>query len=142
MQNKATFEKAKALEAAGFPQPAPQVGQIWHTRRFGSAYLICRVLNDQVQFTNIQTGSISLAPCLEIVDACVYAPDATDILKELGRLWNLYYDKMPNREMPLARWAVTYDGVNAYGEVHYHENPADACADAYLLKNTRHASPA
>lgn len=108
-----TFETAKRLAEAGFPQPSPDYGQTWYTHD-GSP------------------GSVtSLSKWSD--NGEVFAPAATDILRELPG-WNLCYDTVIG-------WHVWFDDVAEwdYCEPPFfkHENPAEAAAQAWFYENKK-----
>ena len=118
------FGTAKRLKKAGFPQPEKRIGQIWYGDRLNGAFrnycpfFIGKMLNSY--------------RCLDgqriLLENHIFASTATDILKELGRSWNLFFDSSTSR--PRA-WICFSDGMqdpNMFQDA----NPAEACAAAWL----------
>lgn len=124
MRNIVNFETAVRLKGAGFPQPEiAQKGQFWYDQK-GSVQIIYfdPILPDEFceQFK---------------AKGWVYAPDATDILEQLGQMFVLFYDECPK----IKDWfcAKTSD---VFGEIQVplgHKNPAEAAALAWLEVNEK-----
>lgn len=132
--NVVTFETAKKLKEAGFPQPEYKTGQVW----YGTAGLTTQIVGttygkDSPEFFNPHTA---VTQTISHHFDFTFAPSATDILKELGRTFNLYYDSMPNAENP-SLWTCFCDGLFVCVDPQYHENPAEACAASWLQKNEK-----
>ena len=106
MNNHATPETAWKLKNSGFPQPETNRHQIW--------YDTDKVPFEATEFSNLDSRYFA------------YAPTATDILKELGHEYSIrfYLKKFEARRIVSGRI------INRY----LHENPAEACALAYLDK--------
>lgn len=83
MQNFVSFETAKRLKQAGFPQPEYETGQFW----YGDTGKLC-VITHAGEYL---TGFTVLNGLREIWDLegkdsdAVFAPTATDILREIGK---------------------------------------------------------
>lgn len=126
MQNHVTPATAQRLKNAGFPQPKFAFGQFWYSQ------------NEQVNIyvraarPNIETHHFvgeTLTTQHYKADQVIYAPTATDILRQLGEDVTLSYGH--------GYWLC---GIFC-GEDFTHENPAEAAALAWLSKHEKnHAS--
>ena len=134
MNNVVSFETAKRLEAAGFPQPAPQVGQMWYPRHLGALCLIIHANETGPSWLvvgNVESGSISRFTPEALVSALVYAPSVTDILNHLRGNYRLSCSNSGwwcDRVEELPDLADGFKVVECYND----ENPAEACAAAWL----------
>lgn len=93
MKDTATFETAARLKEAGFPQPTPEAGQFWYNPDFGP-FLVGKLWMVDGRLRNIfypDTGKV-VNKEIRLFPDCVFAPTATDILRELGPLFDLSYD--------------------------------------------------
>ncbi len=112
MEHITTPETAQRLKMAGFPQPEPTPGQIWHC-------------GCDFEWPTIVATSDMLVDGVEdgVIDTkyALYAPTATDILRELGKGWVLVYDTIRNEFL-----------CSKFPKLIYHENPAEAAALAWL----------
>lgn len=132
MNNIVSFETAKRLKEAGFPQPEPEFGQFWYN---GSDLLVVvKYLGAKEWIACPLSGAnwtrlFSAAFQRPIVfGEPVFAPSATDILRELGPGFVLYFDSP-------GRWVLSEN--NPYGLCTNHENPAEASAEAWLKLNEK-----
>lgn len=118
MENIVTFETAKRLKDAGFPQPEPATGQIWYGPKDKTAYLINEVSHKTIYF--IALGDYGNEEILEAkhLYLFVFAPTATDILRELQ------YADLTFRS---GKFRVTLEHI-----ISSHDNPAEAAAVAWL----------
>ena len=109
--NIVNFQTAKALKEAGFPQPDVFNAFQW-------SYIDGDV---QVPYRATEGDKRS--------EDEIFAPNATEILKELGYDYAMKYQKV------MLKWLVWVeydnDGWDSWG----HENPAECCALAFLAKN-------
>lgn len=115
MSNTVTFETARALKEAGFPQPEEmQRGQAWYDRK-GIGH-IPKKPDGMMQYAK-QRGWI-------------FAPTATDILQALGQNYVLWFDESPRlRQFYCARTGnTTREAGTPFGN----PNPHEAAALAYL----------
>lgn len=106
-----TFETAKRLEAAGFPQPERRRFEFWYTK---DGYITPLAID-------LKDG---VAPMW-----CYFAPTATDILKELGAKFAILYDNTLEqfrtiRHTDTLSWQPRV--------VRGWENPAECAAMAWL----------
>lgn len=133
MKDVVDFETALRLKEAGFPQPSLEVGQFWYMEGFDMPRIAI-------------VGSWTTAdhrPVYRYIDAntwdfpdektAVFAPTATDILRELPGLdFELVYSE-GNEDFAVHQ---TLDGdiINSWND----ENPAELMAKPYLhLKNKK-----
>jgi len=122
--NYVTFETAKRLKAAGFPEPMPEVafGQLWYyydgrpylliTETGGSPYFFIGPTANSGRFGDDQMRGM------------YFAPTATDVFQKIsGPYWMEYHE-----------WDKSFRIYgNAEAElVSSHENPAEAAAHAWL----------
>lgn len=137
-----SFETAKALRVAGFPQPSVQIGQVWYNNLKCMSVVVKYYGNDFSDGKHF--GGCSLVDGssgndfseADIRSACFFAPTATDILREL-----------PNKILFWKYENIFVCGVQVVGDndyytiqfetVYKHENPAEACALAWLEKNKK-----
>jgi len=118
--NVVSFETAKQLKEAGFPQPKVIKDGLCGYAKDGRLFCVVPGIMHEI----VEIHSI------------VFAPSATDILKELGRKYILciasnwwYCEKTQHvNEVPDG-----FEVMASYG----HENPAEACAAAWLAKNEK-----
>jgi len=98
--NTVTFETAKRLKEAGFPQPEPEFGQVWYSP------------NGAIRVIYIKTYDL------------VFAPSATDILKEIPFFGSLSFEVYETR-FEFRVW----EGLKLIAK---NENPHEAAALAWL----------
>lgn len=124
MDNVTTFETSLLLQENGFPQPKMQVGQIWwlYTLSGQKPIIVTEVIGDCLVAVDLHGNDYDESDLAERV--YVFSPTSTDILRELGKDYNLSFFK--------GLFYCIYD--NLMGEAYSHENPAEACALAYLDK--------
>lgn len=120
-----TFETAKRLAEAGFPQPEPQRGQLWYNKA-GAEYII--ILADNLgmcDYSISPSGKVWLGRGLN--DEELFAPTATDILFHLPG-WNLAYTTA-------CGWIAYWDAPGLAEPIQFsHENPAEVCAMAWFFE--------
>jgi hypothetical protein len=120
-----SYETAKRLKDAGFPQPKFDIGQIWYctgkatinTHFNTEGMLICSFL---------ETGQRVIVAEIFYGGHFCFSPTATDILRELGFEFQGYFTAIVNEFVCLQDGAP---GVKSW----QHENPAEACAMAWLF---------
>ena len=133
MSDRVTNETSLRLEAAGFPQPEIAIGQFWYaeTEYKGGEYEhnpLCVV----VEAYSTRTKHLRRLTCEKGTGEAggavhVFAPTATDILKELqNHLLVFNGDK----------WVVVETATGEYLS-DYCDNPAEACAAAWLEINEK-----
>jgi hypothetical protein len=120
MNNTVTFETAKRLKEAAFPQPEQIL--------FGQHYYddegrLGIVISDNDDYLAVKFwGALSTYVSTEFdLSGCFFAPTATDILRELGKDYELSFFE--------ESWFVCEDSFAPCTE---HDNPAEACALAWL----------
>ena len=134
MKEVVSFETAKRLEAAGFPQSAPQVGQMWYTRHLGALCLIIHANETEPGWLvvgSVESGRISSFTSDLLVLCLVFAPSATDILNHLRGNYRLSCSNFCwwcDRVEECPDLADEFRIVACYND----ENPAEACAAAWL----------
>lgn len=139
MKNHVSEETAKALRSAGFPQPTMDYGQLWYQGNL-SAFVARRVYTSNGIPISILRDDQGATASGEIF----FAPTATDILQELG---NDYCIKADNSGFecilgsrisrnPQA-WAHSSSQSVSFLLRYHHENPAEACAQAWLAKKSK-----
>lgn len=127
-----SFETAVKLKDAGFPQHDPEQGHAWYVL-FNSSEgpkSFIKFVIDDIRIagpgpeTAQRTSDINSA-------SAVFAPTATDILRELGSNFDLSHIENPKTE----RWCCIergeWDQVTPI-EHYMLDNPAEACAAAWL----------
>ena len=123
MKHIVSFETAKALKAAGYPQPEFETGQIWYNwdgwiiivGRVEGVFINCRYI------FCLDTGESALEYPAKLVS--FYAPSATEIIQAISlteHSADLYC---------CFHWQAT-DCFQTLSE--FHENPAEAAAELYL----------
>lgn len=123
--NIVSFETAKKLKAAGFPQPEPEFGQVWYSDIFKTKWLVGleRLPNGLVVGKTVKIKIEEVGIWEQESGAYgVFAPTAIDIYPKL----NFDFRLAP---MPKG-WQVNRA---SNGElISRHENPAEAAAEAWL----------
>ena len=127
MKNVVSFEAARALTEAGFPQPKLEAGQVWYYNEKG---FYCTVL--EAVFAGTHKIAVNAAGVIMRVepDENYFAPTATDILRELPEtalLSRIENDFQCRVMSPDFRQRCEYARRD--------QNPAEACASAYLEIN-------
>ncbi len=90
MQNHVTPGTARRLRDAGFPQPEPEFGQIWHPSRYGGLFVyICKGCGNTMELRAPAGWSTWEKPGS---DKLFFAPTAADILRELPDRYVLWHD--------------------------------------------------
>ncbi len=119
-----TFETARKLKDADFPQPEPMPGQVWYADNSLKVFV-----------SKVNAGSISghsEYPCARIEDTItavdIFAPTATDIMQHLPG-WYLAFSK--NQFV-----CLSFDEEGSAPDSFVHENPAEACAKAWFFEQS------
>lgn len=123
--NICSFETAKKLKEAGYPQPEFSCWQMWYNELGIGTFIGLKTdIKGIMYFDCYNLGSgTSLTRWLKEEDKTTFAPTVDDILMNLGCV---YLSKMKGDY-----WGVFEKETNVM--VSYHpENPAEACAEAYL----------
>ncbi len=126
---------ARKLELAGFPQPQPNEGQHWFHKK---TERVCVVMHNvaNYRFRISYFGSAAnKGGSLNNVDF-VYMPTATDILRELGEQYVLWFDGSPK----IQKWLCAKAGTSicSAGKPIMNNNPAEAAAAAWLQLKGKH----
>ena len=123
MKNVVSFETAKALRGAGFPVPEPNHGQFWYLEYTGELEVITFVGGNGVHrmYIPFLKGMNSCAKDA-FLNGSVFAPTATDILRELGDGFVLKFEDNVLKCISLV------DNIPTF----CNQNPAEACALAWL----------
>lgn len=125
MKNIVSFETATRMKEAGFPQPEPEVGQVW-VEMYGSAFYITEVTKINFSGRYIGSGSFNNASLFR-AESDTFCPTATDILLHMrdGTIITIMDRKFicysPDFDFPIDSEATPI-----------HENPAEAAAMAWL----------
>lgn len=128
MNEHVSSDTAILLIDAGFPQPLPDFGQVWHSNS-GELCLIGHK-DPNVRLFRLHEPERVYHVGGKICDIAIFAPTATDILKELGRDYALLFDE------DMKQWGVLkHIGGMEYAFIHWDDTPAQAASVAYLAKN-------
>lgn len=134
MKDIISFETAKALKEAGFPQPEFETGQFWYNdlgaltfvgrnevnERFGKDYFYC---------TSVETGRTDFFQ--PVAHSAFFAPTATDILRELrdGSIIGVMNKRFICHS---SDFLFPVDSE----KTPIHDNPAEAAAQAFLKEKS------
>ena len=132
MKNVVTFETAKRLKEAGFPQPEPGLGQFWYNGDSTDLGVLCNCISANWKFTYSSVGEKYDGTDGNYTDdmlGCIFAPSATDILPDLI-CHDLGYYNDGDKEI----WILF--GLNME-EIAQNDNPAEAAAAAWLHLNEK-----
>lgn len=127
-----TFETAKKLKEAGFPQPEPNTGQFWYDKE-GDILIVSEKKTDCGFFYGRYPNDSGIFATSCENEDIVYAPTVTDILRELGQKYVLWYDESPKIQIWFC--AKTADLPQDAQQPFGHTNPAEAAALAWMDKN-------
>jgi len=136
MNDRCTSATARRLKELGFEQPVPAPGQVWYDTE-GDALIVFRVTGSQVESVTDKEGVV-----LPVVTGLhwmrtrfTYAPTAPDILRELGAGHAL------TNSIDGSTWLCDFMESTAQTTpfhkvtlLAFHENPAEACAEAWEAK--------
>jgi hypothetical protein len=123
MKHVVSFETAKALKEAGYPQPEFETGQIWYDPN-RTTFAVSPIAG---RLFNLDMGSIRVA--YHDSKGFFYAPSATEIIEHVGKEnpgSRLYFE--------VGLWNA-FDGWRNLSP--NHENPAEAAAQLFILLNKR-----
>jgi len=119
--NHVSHETAKRLRQAGFLPVNAEFGQMWYDDQ--GSFLIAGLTSSGYSFSRPNEFGKKTN-----LNGCVFAPTATDILKELQGEWVLQrWD---------GEWSVRLDSDDNPQRFN-HENPAEAAAMAWLAQNKK-----
>lgn len=131
MKDITTFETAARLKEAGFSQPTPEAGQWWYNPDIG--IFLTGKLSPYGRERHIyypDTGNVFFKNQLLFPD-CVFAPTATDILRELSSDCVLGTKKLGG--WICGSWRlISSDYMKFFVAGMHDENPAEAAASAWL----------
>lgn len=127
-----TFETAKRLAEAGFPQPTPERGQIWLSE-VGAEYLIQAVGQDGSVDYSFGNAYPFLCRHLD-ADGCIFAPTTTDIMRELPEYAVARH--IDYRGQSGEAW-FCWDTLDRHETFSHPTNPAEAAAMAWLHENKK-----
>lgn len=136
MKDYATYETAVRLKEAGFPQPAPEAGQVWYlpigVGRYG---IFCCYGVDVSEKMPLYLFATSIKKDIFYIrqtakwryqmDSCFFAPTAMDILKVIGGDYGLF-----STPHGFEIWRVAYGFREEF--IVKNKNPAEAAAQAFL----------
>lgn len=133
MKDIVTFEKAVRLKEAGFPQPKPDFGQVWHNPDFGLFVVGIKWFADNREYRIFYPGTgKSVLKSEAMFLKCAFAPTATDILRELRDGSNIGI---------MGKRFLCYSPDFEHGIDHpgtpINDNPAEAVAEAWLKLNEK-----
>ena len=118
-----SFETAKALKAAGYPQPEFETGQVWYSW-VGTPFMPSPLSG---RIFDLESGGIWVVDFG--LEKRFYAPSSTEIIEHVGK------------ENPGARLYFEVGLWNAFDGWRNlspnHENPAEAAAQLFILLNKR-----
>jgi hypothetical protein len=133
-----SFETAQKLKAAGFPQPDFAPRQTWYDE--GGRLHIVVGIGGLIGPDMAMIGGRGHVPYVadDGIDNPVFAPTATDILLELRSTHLCYYLQFSHADAKFWVYSddTTMSEIAMIGEVG-HENPAEACALAWLAINKK-----
>ena len=125
-----SFETAKKLKAVGYPEPDFGCWQVWYNEFSIGTFLGRKVeKNGKMHFHCYSLGSGRTDEMILFHgEGCVFAPTAADIMKEMKGVFL----------SPIIGdcWGVFKIGTSIMVGFHP-ENPAEACAEAYLSNSIR-----
>ena len=128
-----TFDTAKRLKEAGFPQPMPQAGQFLYGANSKELFVILQYsdVDDILTLAGVGHHARMMEKWSWAKGAFVFAPTATDILEQIPTKY-VRWNKPKN---------VWQCGETDYMGPHFCEvhqtNPAEACALAWLKLSTK-----
>lgn len=128
MKNVVTPETARKMKEAGYPQPDPEPGQVWYIDE--TPIFITGVYKTTTS-TDYWYSKINGTQFHEkyFPESAVFAPTATDILKELSVDYALVYAGNEPTIISTVEKRLPF--------LYKHKNPAEACALAWLQINTK-----
>lgn len=138
MKKIVSFETAKALKDAGFPQPAPEAGQFWYLDEHdisGSVYqpgvlfVFIRAWRGFLDGVFFAVNEYTQQRGRDFAHNPVFAPATKDILQELPE--NYYLGKDENG-FNIKEFLWFGDSGYEFNIVSHSDNPAEAAASAWL----------
>lgn len=131
MKDIVTFETAVRLKEAGFSQPTPEAGQWWYNPDFGP-FLVGKLWMVDRRLRNIfypDTGKV-VNKEIRLFPDCVFAPTATDILRELAGFCICYLENGNSEGWTVLNYHKEYYAFDS-------DNPAASAAEAWLKLNDK-----
>lgn len=138
-----TYETAQRLKENHFPQPTGTAGQFWYGKKTAGNSDpggLCVLIGDDI-------GELRFRPVSGVENEnnkfFVFAPTATDILKELPQCYYLCFTKIGWQvrsiivEKPGQNQAWAKGDVSTHWAQATHENPAECAALAWLAINEK-----
>lgn len=120
-----TVETSRLLFFAGFPQPSPEIGHIWYASSSGAEVVVVGKNLSKVVYREAER-----VWKIDLKKAGIFAPTATDIMRELPE-WNLAYTTV-------FKWIVYWDAPGLADPVQFSDkNPAEAAALAWFFENEK-----
>jgi hypothetical protein len=128
-----SFETAKKLKEAGFPQPEPAFGQVWYESA-GSPIIVTSGWEAGFAFVGPRSAMAQTTYMKRFQEQNgVFAPTATDILKAIQSEYStpcLIFDFKDGQ------WEVgDFSHSEWYTMTSHKTNPAEACAAAWLANH-------
>jgi hypothetical protein len=129
MKHVVSFETAKALKAAGYPQPDFETGQVWYSW-VGTPFMPSPL---SMRLFNLESGGIWVVDLG--LEKRFYAPSATEIIGQISLAEssaNLHccHDGDVVRE----EWQASGGFQTMSG---FSENPSEAAAELYIKMNSK-----
>lgn len=136
MKDIVIFETAVRLKEAGFPQPTPEFGQEWYNPEYG-LFVVGFIDAPYARATIIYNNkSCVFSKNLPNFSDCVFAPTATDILRELSSDCVLGTKKLGG--WICGSWRlISSDHMKFFVAGMHDEAPAEAPAEAWLKLNEK-----
>jgi len=135
MTTHTTFETSQLLAENGFPQPTPEFGQMWWGSDEECYPAISIAIRDANIFGNVKFVNQDGLHYFEELSPYVFAPTAFDIFKQESMI---HFGLCTATRLGIKGWSVwPYNNDSDLSEAFefFHENPAEACAEAWLFLN-------
>ena len=133
--NHVTFETALVLKAAGFPQPTTYVGcSGYDISGKGRLLFIHEAYGHRVGYVRVGDPGAAITSIEKVDETFIFAPTATDIIKELGRDFSLSY---MNGEWFVLKSTGDFLPISSEPSVWKHIISAEAAAMAWLALNKK-----
>ncbi len=141
MKDIVSYETAVRLKEAGFPQPKPDFGQVWHNPDFGLFVVGIKWFADNREYRIFypRTGKTVLKSEAMFLK-CAFAPTATDILREMPNYY--YIRKYKHQTNDIQIFSIFCEEQNADDDLSQiakgvSQNPGEAAAEAWLKLNPK-----
>jgi len=134
MTTHTTFETSRLLAENGFPQPEFATGQIWYNEHGVDTFIGPKKSPTMFYVLSLLTGRKTAF--IPVKEGAFFAPTASDILAAIEHDFTDYedeYEAIYSVRKYKKTWHLdqTQDGdTNTLGS---NENPAEACAEAWLF---------